>query len=188
MLCLYQKDCVVQILLTANNKEKLGTALSKLENRIDTTQYKRLRVIIFGSEDPMNFSIKNEQANREACNLVFVCACEGCTKTGTLRCTRCKLVGYCSKECQIVSWKKHKENCNVKGKKEPSNDKIQAATAAARIAINPALIRQDQLLIREPNATYVIKLPGDRGILPIRPHVDLPLLLLPVLFTKFMIN
>lgn len=175
---LYQKDRVVQILLNAENKEIFGTALSKFENRIYPNVYKRLRVIIFGSEDPItgtfsDMTLQNEQDNREACNLVFVCDCEGCTKAGTLRCTRCKLVGYCSKECQIVSWKKHKENCNVKGKKGPSNEQILAATAAARIAINPALIRQDKLLVQEPDATYVIKLPGVRRNFVIRPlHVD----------------
>lgn len=40
------------------------------------------------------------------------------TKEKLFRCTRCKLVEYCSKECQVADWKSHKLNCNTLSKKK----------------------------------------------------------------------
>lgn len=38
--------------------------------------------------------------------------CEYCTTKGCLaKCSRCKGVYYCSKECQVQDWKTHKVNC-----------------------------------------------------------------------------
>ncbi|ESO93989.1 hypothetical protein LOTGIDRAFT_228668 [Lottia gigantea] len=39
--------------------------------------------------------------------------CDNCQKSldKMKRCTRCRLVYYCSQECQINDWSKHKENC-----------------------------------------------------------------------------
>lgn len=34
-----------------------------------------------------------------------------CPNTGILRCTRCKLITYCSRECQKLDWKKHRPTC-----------------------------------------------------------------------------
>ncbi|KAF9239784.1 hypothetical protein BU15DRAFT_46298 [Melanogaster broomeanus] len=35
-----------------------------------------------------------------------------CEKPGKLACSACKLVSYCSKECQKIHWKIHKRDCN----------------------------------------------------------------------------
>ncbi|KDQ11254.1 hypothetical protein BOTBODRAFT_463500 [Botryobasidium botryosum FD-172 SS1] len=35
-----------------------------------------------------------------------------CPKEGKLACSKCKLVGYCSKDCQSKHWKVHKSDCN----------------------------------------------------------------------------
>jgi len=37
--------------------------------------------------------------------------CVICNKNGTNRCARCKKIYYCSRECQIKDWSKHKLNC-----------------------------------------------------------------------------
>ena len=37
--------------------------------------------------------------------------CGQCGGTATSRCSRCKMVGYCSVACQKAAWKEHKEGC-----------------------------------------------------------------------------
>ncbi len=37
--------------------------------------------------------------------------CVGCGSSGSLRCSRCKSVIYCSQACQRTHWKSHKKNC-----------------------------------------------------------------------------
>ena len=39
------------------------------------------------------------------------CARYGCDKDGKLRCGRCKIVRYCSRECQRDEWRSHKLIC-----------------------------------------------------------------------------
>ncbi|KAL4268876.1 MUB1/samB family protein [Pleurotus pulmonarius] len=35
-----------------------------------------------------------------------------CSGTGSSFCSKCRLVAYCSKDCQAVDWKRHKADCN----------------------------------------------------------------------------
>eukprot|EP01120_Amphizonella_sp_Union-15-10_P002576 TRINITY_DN12891_c0_g1_i1.p1 TRINITY_DN12891_c0_g1~~TRINITY_DN12891_c0_g1_i1.p1 ORF type:complete len:337 (-),score=56.28 TRINITY_DN12891_c0_g1_i1:4-1014(-) len=45
--------------------------------------------------------------------------CAVCCKTGNLsRCARCKNIRYCSKNCQIEDWNRHREACFVVGNSE----------------------------------------------------------------------
>ena len=43
------------------------------------------------------------------------CGEDSCKKTGGMNCSRCKMVSYCSKECQKKDWKRHKKSCNADG-------------------------------------------------------------------------
>ena len=38
-------------------------------------------------------------------------SCAMCNGFGTLRCSKCKQVHYCGRECQQNHWKKHKTQC-----------------------------------------------------------------------------
>ncbi|KAF7762529.1 hypothetical protein Agabi119p4_9122 [Agaricus bisporus var. burnettii] len=48
---------------------------------------------------------------RLLCANVNVEKSEDCKKSGTFICTKCRLVSYCSKECQTVHWSAHKQDC-----------------------------------------------------------------------------
>jgi hypothetical protein len=39
--------------------------------------------------------------------------CPGCGQSAKKLCTRCKNVAYCSRDCQVSCWKKHKPNCEA---------------------------------------------------------------------------
>ena len=41
----------------------------------------------------------------------ILCHATGCCNLGTLKCGKCKIVRYCSKECQKVHWSTHKLTC-----------------------------------------------------------------------------
>ena len=63
------------------------------------------------------------------------CNKEGCQKDGPKRCTRCKKVNYCSKECQTSDWEKHKTQCKKpEDEGSPSNDN---SSNVARSRVSP---------------------------------------------------
>jgi len=40
------------------------------------------------------------------------CANAGCESAGHHCCSKCKVQFYCSRDCQLADWKKHKEICS----------------------------------------------------------------------------
>jgi zinc finger MYND domain-containing protein 10 len=42
--------------------------------------------------------------------------CAKCTKEAFKRCSKCKGVWYCSRDCQVGHWPEHKAKCNEKAK------------------------------------------------------------------------
>ena len=44
----------------------------------------------------------------------FVCAHIECREPPSNQCSRCLRAFYCSKECQVADWRKHKKNCRKK--------------------------------------------------------------------------
>jgi len=42
--------------------------------------------------------------------------CGSCSKPGNFRCSRCRVVSYCSKDCQRKAWPIHKNDCNTEPK------------------------------------------------------------------------
>lgn len=55
--------------------------------------------------------------------------CEKCSKEATKRCSRCKKVWYCSKECQVSHWPQHSQGCSSKEAKGAQSQKDEEARA-----------------------------------------------------------
>jgi hypothetical protein len=87
-----------------------------------------LDAVIAGEDGPINEKAKialtrlqslARFSNNDIANKLKMCA--HCDKFETLdgakhmKCQRCKLSYYCSKDCQVSDWKKHKKSCNELG-------------------------------------------------------------------------
>lgn len=81
--------------------------------------------LVFGTQMPPPLS-------RLGCANQVVSKSQFCPRDGTLTCSGCFLVRYCSKDCQFAHWKLHKKDCKnhlkstswspawIKGKRSPS--------------------------------------------------------------------
>lgn len=62
--------------------------------------------------------------------------CEECGALATQRCSRCKMAWYCSRDCQLRQWKKHKAICGMftdaLKEKETADGGAQAAKQGAK--------------------------------------------------------
>jgi len=62
--------------------------------------------------------------------------CNVCGDKATQRCSRCKQVWYCCRECQLKDWKKHKPMCEVFSKNKSEDDKRKDAESEAKKKAN----------------------------------------------------
>ena len=55
--------------------------------------------------------------------------CEECGAMATQRCSKCKMAWYCSRDCQLRQWKKHKPICAMfkEAKDHEASEKAAAA-------------------------------------------------------------
>jgi len=66
-------------------------------------------------------------------------ACERCGKTeDLLKCARCKIVSYCSKECQVFHWKQggHREICGAMKTVKRVQKVMNSVEGGERISFN----------------------------------------------------
>lgn len=58
--------------------------------------------------------------------------CEECGAMATQRCSRCKMAWYCTRDCQLRQWKKHKQICQMfmQAAAETAASKENAAAAS----------------------------------------------------------
>ena len=62
-------------------------------------------------EDSTNNMIEPNISPASIPNENFTKICSHCGQPGFLRCSRCNIERYCSKECQKLRWKIHKLYC-----------------------------------------------------------------------------
>ena len=114
---------------------------------------------IVAHSDLSGRSNENTKSKEEVAEKV-VCDRQGCQEVGTKQCSRCCLVNYCSKECQLEDWKEcHRGECK-KITKAPPLDKNEVRAVTARFASRsktPALLEHDRLLKNHPNADYIFR-------------------------------
>ena len=167
---IYGESHVLTQMQRATNKESFTMALVRVEARLDENLFRQLLLMVDSTFAIQYQDIVHDQVtanstlpyhNRDSTKSVFICGHEGCTNTATKKCNRCKLVGYCSRECQVASWKIHKKNCKTKPK-IINTKKVEAATDVARQAPNPVLVQQEYLLEQRPNCSYVIVMPSGK--------------------------
>ena len=61
-------------------------------------------------------------------------ACAVCGAVAASKCTRCRKVWYCSKECQRSAWFEHKKTCAVESASEAKGEPNKTAAASAEAA------------------------------------------------------
>jgi len=136
-------------------------ALERVRNSMPPEVYTQLRSMLGSSVSMADLAASStplRQANKE----VALCEHVGCTNLGTKLCTACRLVSYCSKECQLAAWKAgHKRQCRkYKGDKDNHSAATQAAMLdAARAKGRPAFRDQEARLAANPSIDYVVILP-----------------------------
>ena len=161
---IYGEDHILTQLERASSKDSFTNALFQVQDRLDENLFRQFLMMVDSSKF---YSLYQNDSLRVPCpankrggiQSVFVCDRDGCTNPGHERCSRCKFVAYCSKECQVASWPVHKRNCKPK---KVRTKKVDAAAKVARQALNPVLVRQNQLLKKNPNVDYVIVSSGNR--------------------------
>ena len=88
------------------------------ENQIDVQNAKTMKEILAVAKD----WIKKKKTEKNKQNVIST-ACASCKEADAqMRCSNCKLIRYCSKQCQKNHWSKHKKICaKLKSKKNQDN-------------------------------------------------------------------
>jgi len=65
--------------------------------------------LYYGEKNPYGDRIASKQEHFMV--LTKKCGSASCDNTSDKKCSRCHKIGYCSKECQLTDWKRHKLLC-----------------------------------------------------------------------------
>lgn len=85
-------------------KELAEEQLEKLKNSKDQTEKEHMQ------------RLADLYSNNNVEGLVEGFKCGRCTKEAFKRCSKCKSIWYCSRECQVAHWPEHKATCIQKAK------------------------------------------------------------------------
>jgi hypothetical protein len=138
---------------SANIVECLQTCLQLVKKKLmsGTPTGDILDTVIAGKDGPINEKAKSglvrlqSLARLSSCGDDVVKSCCNCEKTEThmngallMKCQRCKVSHYCSKDCQVADWKSHKKICEALGSGSVSRSAVKTSyiTASAFIKSN----------------------------------------------------
>jgi hypothetical protein len=144
-----------------------------------------LDAVIAGKDGPISEKTKSAltklQGLARLSNLdqSYVDICNHCEKVETLdgaklmKCQRCKLTYYCSKECQVADWKGHKKFC-----KEISSTTISRSTQKTSISTMRAFVTSNYIdIVKEVyEKTQEFNVPKKELLLEINFYGDAPAL------------
>jgi hypothetical protein len=101
-----------------------------------------LDAVIAGKDGPINEKAKSSLVRLQSLALLSNCAdecnvvkeCHHCEKTETqmdgallMKCQRCKVTYYCSKDCQVADWRSHKEWCKAQASRKESRSAVKTS-------------------------------------------------------------
>jgi hypothetical protein len=111
-----------------------------------------LDAVVAGEDGPINEKAESSLARLQGLarlsnfdNKTFIKMCNHCRKCETqmdsvklMKCQRCKLAYYCSKECQVANWKSHKKMCKAlsSSTESSSEQKTSILTIQAFVSSN----------------------------------------------------
>jgi hypothetical protein len=122
--------------------------LVKKKLKVGTRTGDILDAVITGKDGPINEKAKSSLSRLQSLarlsnnddNYDNACTnpkmCHHCEKLETLggaklmKCQRCNVTYYCSKQCQIADWKKHKKSCNELGSCVESRSTLKTSRTA----------------------------------------------------------
>lgn len=147
--------------------QALQEALERKRRQVGESFYQKLRMVL--TDDLSISELLQASAPLPFCEqtskTVDVCASPTCSKGGAKSCSRCKLVKYCGRECQVSDWRRHKKVCRKSASattsEQTAKKKVDRAANKERKKKSPALAWQDTQLRSNPQVDYILVL--DQG-------------------------
>lgn len=171
LITFFGEDDAIEILKISPKNEAFEEGISRHRHSFSEEEYQMFQTLLMSENQSVEEAIAGSQVlrSKEALGEFIECAKSGCRKEGTKRCSICKCVAYCSRDCQKTDWKAgHKKVCKKVVHPTCASDR---AIEAARSIASPALRNQDDFLRSNPHIDYRIVLPtGSQDAGVVFPH------------------
>mmetsp|Transcript_59210 Transcript_59210/g.69238 ORF Transcript_59210/g.69238 Transcript_59210/m.69238 type:complete len:491 (+) Transcript_59210:244-1716(+) len=137
---------------TTSDRQIFERALKRCRKEFSEVQYLMfLSLLGIKHEEDGLKTIQEELDRRKITRFNIRCENKSCDNIGLKLCASCKVVSYCSKECQLEDWNAiHKQQCPGRKKKITVSSETTLSNA------RPALLLQEKLLKDNPGIDYII--------------------------------